>query len=167
MSSNFFSKHSSLSSIMMIRDVSPLTKYILSENISEMIKEWQPVGELTSPMEYFLITQIAKSSFFFFFLFRLLNKRKNFYPLRHAKHQWEILHICHAFIHVYILFFNNWLSFSNLTHHSFINIKRESVRKSNYVKFKHTQSEIDYIIKHVSGILQNIFSMDRILSTDW
>lgn len=49
---------------MMIKDVSPLTKYILGENISEMIKEWQSVGELTSSLEYFLITQIAKSSFF-------------------------------------------------------------------------------------------------------
>ncbi|KAG1057085.1 hypothetical protein G6F43_001058 [Rhizopus delemar] len=49
----------------------------------------------------------------------------------------------------------------------FINIKRESIRDSNNVKFKYAQSEIDYIIKHVSGILQNIFSMDHRLSIDW
>lgn len=49
----------------MIKDVSPLTKYTLSENISKMIEEWQSVGELISVFEYFLITQIAQSSFFF------------------------------------------------------------------------------------------------------
>ncbi|CAO3656087.1 unnamed protein product [Mucor hiemalis] len=42
----------------------------------------------------------------------------------------------------------------------FINTKREPVRKSNNVKFKYTQSEKDYITKH-------IFLMDHLLSTDW
>lgn len=48
----------------MVKDVSPLTKYKLSENTSKMIEEWQSVGGLTSSLEYFLVTQIAKSSFF-------------------------------------------------------------------------------------------------------
>lgn len=52
-------------------------------------------------------------------------------------------------------------------HNSFVNTKRESARKGDAVKFKHSQSEIDYIIKHVSGIIQNIFSMDEMLSIDW
>ncbi|KAL7309066.1 hypothetical protein PS15m_011191 [Mucor circinelloides] len=64
----------SLSSIMMIKDVSPLTKYTLSENIFKMIEEWQSAIE---------------------------EKKRNFYSLCYANLQWGILHVCHAFIHLH------------------------------------------------------------------
>ncbi|CEJ00001.1 hypothetical protein RMCBS344292_14071 [Rhizopus microsporus] len=111
----------SLSSIMMVKDVSPLTKYKLSENTSKMIEEWQSA---------------------------IKKKKETFIPSAMPTSNGEFC--------IYIML-------SSI----FINTKRESIRKSNNVKFKYTQSEIDYIIKHVSGIVQNIFSMDHILSTDW
>ncbi|CAO3677137.1 unnamed protein product [Rhizopus stolonifer] len=42
-----------------------------------------------------------------------------------------------------------------------------SVRARDDIKFKYSQSEIDYIVKYVSCLLQNMFSMDDPLSIDW
>ncbi|CAO3611251.1 unnamed protein product [Mucor hiemalis] len=44
---------------------------------------------------------------------------------------------------------------------------KHSIRASEDIKYRYAQSEIDYIVKHVSSILQNIFAMDDRLSIDW
>ncbi|KAG1039035.1 hypothetical protein G6F43_012592 [Rhizopus delemar] len=49
----------------------------------------------------------------------------------------------------------------------FINVKKQSVRARDDIKFKYSQSEIDYIVKYASCLLQNVFSMDDPLSIDW
>ncbi|KAI8356767.1 hypothetical protein EDC96DRAFT_483976 [Choanephora cucurbitarum] len=117
----FFSKHSSLSYIMMVRDVLPLTRYKLGKTIAKMIEEWQ---------------------------LAIKDKKETFMPSN--------MPTSNEGFCIYIML-------SSI----FINTKRKPVRDSSNVKFKYVQSEIDYIMKHVSGILQNIFSMDSILSTGW
>ncbi|KAI7861235.1 hypothetical protein BDF14DRAFT_1962487 [Spinellus fusiger] len=49
----------------------------------------------------------------------------------------------------------------------FINTKKNSVRGRDNIKYKYSQSETDYIVKHVSCLLQNMFSVDDFLSIDW
>jgi hypothetical protein len=46
-------------------------------------------------------------------------------------------------------------------------VKHPSSVRADNTKFKYLPSEIDYIVKHVSTLLQNMFSMDDNLSIDW